>query len=282
MIGGVFAALLAAGLFGMAAILQAVAAQREATTPGLDVLLVLRLLRHPVFAVSVAFSLAGFGLHLLALRSAPLFLVQALISGSVAVTAALVAWRWKIALSSAEVGAVAAMVCGLALVTTAAKASSTPVTTTSQRALLILACGVLAVAGFVAGRLHGAQGAAVLGLLAGVGFAIVAVSGRVLPSLAPVDVVADPATYSLVVGGGLAFLLYSTALQRGAVLTSTSAMILTQTVVPALVGVALLGDAVRSGWWAPALAGFALSVAATLVLVRHDPAVLDSIAAKNA
>jgi hypothetical protein len=72
------------------------------------------------------------------------------------------------------------------------------------------------------------------------------------------------------VSAALAFLLYSLALQRGSVTLATTPMIALQTVTPAAAGVFVLGDAVRSGWYAPAVGGFALSAIGSLVLVRFE------------
>jgi hypothetical protein len=50
----------------------------------------------------------------------------------------------------------------------------------------------------------------------------------------------------------------------------TSALVLTQTAAPALVGVVLLGDRVRPGWVPLAVLGMALSLAGTAVLARFE------------
>ncbi len=47
----------------------------------------------------------------------------------------------------------------------------------------------------------------------------------------------------------VAFWLYSLGMHRAAVPSTTAALIVAQTFVPAAVGVALLGDGVRDGWW---------------------------------
>ena len=52
----------------------------------------------------------------------------------------------------------------------------------------------------------------------------------------------------------VAFWLYSLGMHRAAVPSTTAPLIVAQTFVPAAVGVALLGDGVRDGWW-PAVVG---------------------------
>jgi hypothetical protein len=47
-------------------------------------------------------------------------------------------------------------------------------------------------------------------------------------------------------------------------------MIAFQTITPSAVGVFVLNDAVRTGWWPTAIAGFLLSAAGSLILVRFE------------
>jgi hypothetical protein len=111
-------------------------------------------------------------------------------------------------------------------------------------------------------------------VVSGLGFAVVAVAARVLPDLSPPALATQPAAYALVVAGPVAFLLYAVALQRAAVMTATSSLVLTQTAVPALVGVLLLGDQVRPGGAGFAVLGLALAVAGAATLARYDPYLL--------
>lgn len=266
---GLLSAVLAALAFGIASILQAIGARGEPVSDGIDLWLLFRMLRHPVFLLSIALSVTGFGLHLVALRDLPLFAVQPIIASSVAVTAVVQAVTGHEPLSGRGWWLVLAVCVGLALVTVAAVPGSAVGTSTAQRALLLVAVALLAAVSWPAGRLHGARGSSLLGLLSGLGFAVVAVSGRAFPSLAPTSLIRDPATLALVCGGGLAFLLYSTALQRGTVITATAAMVVGNTVAPVLVGVLALGDRIRPGWGPAAVVGLVL--AGTAVVLLHDP-----------
>jgi hypothetical protein len=90
------------------------------------------------------------------------------------------------------------------------------------------------------------------------GFGVVSLSVRAFTSLAPGHLVRDPATYALAAGGTLAFLFYATALQRGAVTATMAAVVLGETLLPALIGVAVLGDRTRAGFAPVAVAGFAV------------------------
>ena len=274
MLLGLAAALAAAVAFGVGALLQALAARAQPPSAGIDPRLLLRLLRTPTFLAALALTLTGFALHLVALRELPLFLAQTVVSSSVAVTAVAAARVLGTRRGRPELTSVLAVCAGLSLLTAAAGQVGERPTTTAGRALLLAAVAAVLVGGLLAGRLTGALGASVLGLASGLGFAVVAVSARVLPDLAPGALLTDPAAYALVAGGTLAFLLYSVALQRAAVLTATSAAVVGQTVAPALVGLLLLGDTVRAGAAPLVGVGLLLAVAGCASLARRDPALV--------
>ena len=83
---------------------------------------------------------------------------------------------------------------------------------------------------------------------------------------------ANPAAYALLVGGGAAFLLLTSALQRGSVTTATAGMVIGETIGPAVVGVVWLGDRTREGLAWLAVLGFAVAVAGALALARFGEA----------
>ena len=89
----VLGAVLAALCYGAGAILQATAARSQQVTGGLDVALLVRLVRQLPYVAGLGLDAVGFVASLVALRSLPLFLVQAVIASSVGVTAVL-AWRF--------------------------------------------------------------------------------------------------------------------------------------------------------------------------------------------
>ena len=120
----------------------------------------------------------------------------------------------------------------------------------------------------VAGRLRGQARSVGLGLAAGFGFGFVEVGSRVLKSFAPLDLLRDPATYVVAAGGLVAFLFFATALQRGSVTMTTGTVVVVETLMPAVVGVVLLGDGTRAGFLGVAVVGFALAVAGALALAR--------------
>jgi drug/metabolite transporter (DMT)-like permease len=173
-------------------------------------------------------------------------------------------------LGTAEWGAVVAVCLGLALLTAAAGQTGQERATGASSLALFAVAAVMVAGGLAATREHGVSAAVVLSLLAGLGFANSAVSSRLLPELTFASVLGSPVTYALALSGGLAFLLYSMALQRSTITVATAPMIVLQTALPALVGVLLLGDEVRPGWDVAALVGSVLVAAGAVVLVRFE------------
>ncbi|MFF2780125.1 hypothetical protein ACFVU3_35125 [Streptomyces sp. NPDC058052] len=270
MLFGMVCALGSALCFGAATVFQAAAARaaEPGTGSGVDVGLLWRALRQWRYVVGLALDGLGFLLEVVALRALPLYAVGAALAASLAVTAALASWMLGVRLSRVEWGAVAAVCAGLALLALAAgregHRSGPPAL---PWVLLGIAAGVLLL-GVAGGRLPDRPRALVLGLGSGIGFGVVEVAVRLLDD---VDLT-DPALWALLLGGGAAFLLLTSAFQRGAVTTATAGMVLGETLGPAAAGVVWLGDRTREGLGGLAVTGFALAVAASLVLARFgDP-----------
>lgn len=270
MLLGLLAALAAAVVFGVAAVLQAIGARRVPPTAGLDPRMLLQLLREPTFVAAVVLNGGGFLLHLVALRTLPLYLAQAGIAASLVVTAALAVRLFGDRLDLAQWMAVAAVSLGLALLSTASGPVGQDAPSTGLTLGLFAALGVIALAGLLVSRSCRPVVPAVLGLLAGLGFAADSVAVRLLPGLSPAEVWDAAATYAFLASAGLAFLLYSIALQRGAVTAATAPMIVGQTAAPAVVGVLLLDDRVRSGYLPLAVVGLVLTVAGAARLAHFE------------
>ncbi|WP_064744278.1 DMT family transporter [Actinomadura oligospora] len=268
MVWSLLGALAAACCFGVATVLEAVAARTTTPSEGVDPRLLVRLAANVPFMTGIGLDLLGFGLELAALRSLPLFVVQAIIAAALAVTAVVAGPVLKVRLRGAEWAAVLAVCAGLALLGSSAGREGPSHIGPAFHWTLLGCALVLLVAGAMAGRLTGTARSVTLGLVAGLGFGVVALAARVLTSLNPVDLLTDPAAYALAAAGVAALLFYATALQRGSVTSTTAAMVVAETVVPAAVGVVLLGDHTRPGLGPVAATGFVVAVAATLVLAR--------------
>ncbi|MDJ0340541.1 hypothetical protein QMK19_11020 [Streptomyces sp. H10-C2] len=270
MVVGMICALGAAVCFGVASVLQAAAtrAAEPGTGSGVDTRLLMRALRQWRYVAGLGLDTAGFGLELVALRALPIYAVGAALAASLAVTAVAAARILRVRLSGAEWGAVAAVCGGLAMLGLSSGREGDGVGGTALRwSVLATAFAVLGM-GVVAGRLPDRARASALGFGAGIGFGVVEVAVRLVNDLSPRAVVANPAAYALLIGGGAAFLLLTSALQRGSVTAATAGMVIGETVGPALVGVVALGDRTRPGLAPLAIAGFALAVVGALALAR--------------
>ncbi|MBW8482763.1 hypothetical protein [Actinomadura parmotrematis] len=270
MILGLLGAIAAAVCFGLGSVLQALAARRAPTGPAADPRLLVRLAGQLPFAAGLALDVAGFLAELGSLRTLPLFVVQAVVSAELAVTAIAAGPILKIRPTRREWTAVAAVCAGLCLLGLSAGREGPARTGTALHWALLAAALLMAAAGFALARL--ARGAAMtiaLGLLGGLGFGIVALAARVVTDLwPPQELLTDPAAYALAIGGLAGFLFYATALQRGSVTSTVAALVVAQTAVPAALGIWLLGDHSRPGWEPAAVLGFAVALAATLTLAR--------------
>ncbi|AEW96107.1 integral membrane protein [Streptantibioticus cattleyicolor NRRL 8057 = DSM 46488] len=234
----------------------------------MDVGLLMRAVRQGWYVLGLGLDGAGFALEIVALRSVPIYAVGAALAASLAVTAVVASWMLDTRLGRAEWGAVAVVCVGLGALAVASGAEGHGAGDTTLRWGVLGASVVILLGGVAAGRLPERARAAALGLGAGLGFGVVTVAVRLIPSFTVHGLLANPATYAVLVGGGAAFLLLTTALQRGSVTTATAGMVIGETIGPALVGVLALGDRTREGLGGLAIAGYALAVLGALALAR--------------
>ncbi|MGW7067770.1 hypothetical protein ACWGII_17990 [Streptomyces sp. NPDC054855] len=260
--------------FGTASVFQAIAARATApgTGSGVDPALLLRAVKQWRYVVGLGLDGLGFLLQIVALRSIPIYAVGAALAASLAVTAVVASRMLRVRLSGVEWAAVGVVCAGLAMLGLASGDEGEGVGSTALRYVLLgVAVGVLLL-GAVAGRLPGRGRAPALGLGAGLGFGVVEVAVRLIDDVSPGALVRNPAAYALLVGGGAAFLLLTSALQRGSVTTATAGMVIGETVGPAVVGVVWLGDRTRDGMEWVAVLGFVVAVVGALALARFGEA----------
>ncbi|MEU1010388.1 hypothetical protein [Streptomyces sp. NPDC005890] len=277
-------ALGAAVCFGTATVLQAVAARAASAgeSGGGDAALLLRALRQWRYLAGLALDGLGFLLQIAALRSVPIYAVGAALAASLAVTAVVAARLLGVRLSGLEWGAVGVVCAGLALLGLASGTEGDRTGPDWLRYALAAAAVAVLLLGGIGGRLSGRTRALLLGLGAGCGFGVVEVAVRLIDSLRPGDLLVNPAAYALLLGGGAAFLLLTSALQRGSVTTATAGIVIGETIGPAAVGVVWLGDRTREGMAGVAALGFAVAVAGALLLARFGEAPAEEGAAERA
>jgi drug/metabolite transporter (DMT)-like permease len=271
------AALIAAVCYGFGSVMQAIAVRAASHRPGMEAAgetvgvdpgLVLRMLRQWPFLVSIVIELFGFACQVYALRQLPLFEVQVIIASNLAVTALLASWLMHIKLTWREWLAVSAVVVGIGLLGSSAGSEGAAAVGTEFHLALVIALAVVAISGLAAARLPGRLRTPVLGAIAGLGYGVLAVCARILPGYSVHQLIRSPAAYTLAAAGIVSFFLYATALEGGNVTVATAAVILAETVPPAVVGVLLLGDTTRRGMTGVGVAGFVLALGAAIALAR--------------
>jgi uncharacterized protein (TIRG00374 family) len=222
--------------------------------------------RHLPYLAGLGCDFAGFLLSLVALRRLPLFAVQAILAGSVAVAVALDGVVLHAKLRRADRWAIATTVGALALLGLAAGPQTAKPVVGGVEIGLFAAILVIAAAALVAVRRGSIMTTAVV---SGIAFGGGAVAARALEGRSGVlGFVGQPLALALVAYGVLGLVVYAYALEHGDIGSVTAAMWVSDILASGLVGVVLLGDRARPGWsWVAALATGA-AVAAIVVLGR--------------
>jgi drug/metabolite transporter (DMT)-like permease len=268
------AAIVAALLYGIASVIQAVAVRAAShksavdASGGVDPGLVVRLLHQWRFVASICLDALGFVAQLIALQRLPLFAVQAFVAANLAVTAVVASWVIGVTLSLREWAAVLGVVAGVGLLGSSGAAQ---VGTVFKLALIVAIAG-LALVGLAAAKLNEPFRTTALGMTAGFGYGVLSIAARVLNGFSPVVLARDPAAYAVAAAGIISFMFYATALESGSVTVATAAVVLSETIPPAVIGVIFLGDQTRPGLAVVAWGGFFIAVASAVMLARFGEA----------
>ncbi|MFG3053420.1 hypothetical protein ACGFZP_21060 [Kitasatospora sp. NPDC048239] len=270
---GLLSALVAALLTGSATVLQALGARRAAPDPGHGQTAALTGALHQwPFLAGVALDMLGFVAELVALQRLPLYVVEAALSSALAVTAVGAARTLHVRLRRSEWAGVAAVCAGLVVLALTAGRDGDGKGNQALRLGVLAAAIALTAAGWAVARLARARRAPLLGLVAGLQFGVLGVAVRVLPSPRLPQLLAEPSAYAVAVAGIGGFAALTLAMQSGSVTSATAAMVLGETLGPAVVGVLLLGDRTRHDAVPLAVAGFAAAIVGALTLARFGDA----------
>jgi drug/metabolite transporter (DMT)-like permease len=284
MLVSLIAAVVAALCYGVASIMQAIAVRDSSTRgqqdagAGMDPGLLPRLLHQWRFVASIVIDGLGFIAQLIALQRLPLFAVQAMVAANLAVIAVLSALVLRVNLSRAEWLAVTGVVAGVGLLGSSAGAEGASQAGLAFKIALLVATAGLAAGGLAAARLPEPARTLLLAALAGLGYGILGIAARVLNGFEPLTLLRDPAAYAVAAAGIVSFVFYASALEGGRVTVATAAVVLAETLPPAIIGVAFLGDKTRPGLGPVAVIGFVLAVASAVMLAKfgegeHPPPV---------
>jgi drug/metabolite transporter (DMT)-like permease len=258
---GLVAGLAAAALFGAGAVAQAHAVRRHPRRPHGLVDFVRDSVRDPWTLGVVAAYLLGFLLHVVAIWGLPLYLAQATIAMSLPVTA-VASTVLRERLHPVHWWAVGLVTLGLVLLSVGSGEPGAAFTSAWFAVGMWAGVAVLLLLAWVGVRWPGP----VIATMAGLGYTGSAIAVRGAESA---DAVGIAAGLSVGVYGLLGFWLYSVALDRSPVSSASAPLIVTQTFLPSLIGVALLDDGVRPGWWPGIGAGLVLATAGAVVLSRE-------------
>ncbi|MGW6131516.1 hypothetical protein ACWFNE_15960 [Cellulomonas sp. NPDC055163] len=260
---------LAAVCSGTATVLQALAARRAPVGSGVDLSFVARLARSPVYVAALVLVAAGFALSFGALRTLPLFVVQAGRASSLAVAAVLATLVLGARLRWPEV--LALLGTGAGLVLLALTVAPAPAQTGGTGTRVVVAALVVALAllgGAAARSAPSARAGLVLAVAAGGQYAMLAVGARTLRGLSPAVLLGDPVSWAMAVAGALGLLFTALALQRAPVVAATAVMVGVETVAGAGLGMVLAGDRPATGAGLSTLVGFLLVLAGAVAVAR--------------
>jgi len=266
------AALGCAVAYGLGSVLQSIGARRVESGQGLDPRLLARVATQGPYLVGLGLDTLGWLLSLVALVRLPIFVVQAVVAGSIGFVVLFAALFQRQHPSARQLGFLAALVAGLAgLAISGAAERPHPVGAEFAFAMWV-AVLLIALFGVIAPRLlTSSTTASVLAGLAGLAFGGTALCARSLASHLSIHSLLSPLLWAMAAFGALGLTFFAAALQRGSVTITTAWLFTTETVAPAVVGLIVLGDRARPGLGWLAAGSFVLSVVSAIGLSLVSP-----------
>jgi drug/metabolite transporter (DMT)-like permease len=268
---GVAAAFAASALYNLGVALQAIEARSTAPERAMQLSLIATLLRRPRWLAGTLLGVAGWPLQAAALMLAPLTVVQPALAFGLTLLLVLGARTLHERVGPREVGAVAAIVAGVALLAVAAPGTDSPHATAGQTAVVLGLIALASLAPFLAAvRLP--IGAIPAALAAGAAFAWSGLSTKYVADAAGRHAWLAALAWAAATGlaSGLALIAEMTALQKRRATHVAPLVFVVQVVVPVLVAPLLVGEQwLQSASSAIGVyAGLAAVVAGAVILVR--------------
>ena len=234
--------------------------------------------RQWIYCLGVAIDIASFVAGAAALHRLPLFLVQSTLAFSVGVTAVITAVMGS-RLGRAGWLSLGTAAVGLVLLGLSAQPGQAHALPHGWRWVILLTVVPVCLIGYYGSKSSMRLSAALLAFGAGLGFTAVAVSARTLHL--PHEFLhwfGDPSVWAIMLNGVAATVVFALALQKGLPTTVSAVMFTTDTVLPSVLGLTLLGDGIRSGWAGAAGLGFLLAVSGAVALAHVSAIHPDAIA----
>jgi drug/metabolite transporter (DMT)-like permease len=259
---GLLFSLAAALAYGAGSVLQA-AGVRASSARGRGVV---GAALQPLYLAGLGCDLGAWLLSLVALRRLAVFVVQAVLAGSLAVTVLLAAATIGTSLRREDWVPIGAVIAALAVI--GASGGATRSTAPAHLVELGLLAGAFAAPAAVAAACRWAS-PVVVAAVAGLAFGGGSLAARALPTASHLTgYLHEPLAWAVLGYGAVGMYAYAFALERGDVGVVTATLWVPELVVPGVIGVVFLQDRVRSGWLAPAVVATVVAVVATIALSR--------------
>ena len=253
---------------GTAVILEKIGVDEQPRQSSFNSAFIVKLVNNAPYMAGIALDIIGWLLTLVAVRALPLFLVQSVVSANIVIAALLDELILRRRLPRRAYGLILMILAGLSVL--ASTAAPTQVNQPIAEWYQWGALGVLLILGLIGSvlvKLKARVAAIGLAVIAGIAFGSVSIVGRLLIVNVPFwHFLENPLSWVLIAYSGLGMLFFSIALQRTSATTVNAVAVALQTVAPAAMGIALLGDGVRDGYWPLMLAAMATTLIGAVAL----------------
>jgi len=253
---------------GTAVILEKIGVDEQPRQSSFNSAFIVKLVNNAPYMAGIALDIIGWLLTLVAVRALPLFLVQSVVSANIVIAALLDELILRRRLPRRAYGLILMILAGLSVL--ASTAAPTQVNQPIAEWYQWGALGVLLILGLIGSvlvKLKARVAAIGLAVIAGIAFGSVSIVGRLLIVNVPFwHFLENPLSWVLIAYSGLGMLFFSIALQRTSATTVNAVAVALQTVAPAAMGIALLGDSVRDGYWPLMLAAMATTLIGAVAL----------------
>ena len=251
--------------YAVGLVAQSAAARRLRRDNGIDLSLLGRMARDPLYASGFGAQVVGFGLAFLARGTLPLYLVQGSTCASVAfaalIGAVMLGWR----VTRPEMVVLAMITAALVLLAAASEPSTAAEVGAEVEWLL---AGVLTLCVVLAVPAWSAHGGVPLACLAGIAFAVLAVASRPMICAELSTLAWNPLTWLTLLSAVVGQLMLAAALQRGSTTSAGASMDAVTAVFASAAGFIFLGDQIAAGKTLWVVGGLVVIVGGVLAMAR--------------
>ncbi len=252
---------------GVAAVLEKYSADKQSRVSSLQFSLLWRLLADWPYLIGLGLDALSFILTLVAVHSLALFVVEPIIAFNVVLTALIEHFLLHRKLSQIAWAAIICTLIGLTLLALAATPETAHSVSQPLRWLMVFLPLAIAGVGSVVAKSHRHLATIGLGVLDGLAFGATAIVGRMLTFPHPFwQLIYNPLFWSLLGYGLIGILLLSIAFQRSNASVISASTTASETVVPIIIGIVLLGDSPKHKAWVLVVSGLLLTLIGILII----------------